>query len=392
MPKYDDDSEEEEEMDEDEVEEEKAPQHNYEELDENKFKKHEKIIWDAYVEARKEHLKEKEDDDHAEEDEDEHAEDDFDKEGFIEKLVEEKQYDENRVKMVITLGIYSGELNEFNERHGMGYAIYPNRDEYLGSFENNVKHGNNCKYFYFSQHHGEKTLLEQDVWIEKVKKEDESIQKLLGNAHEDGDHDYEKALSEAANEILKRKDCPKYLSKLRVMYVLKYGCYPFYEGSYYKDKKRTAQRPEFLEGLSDVEEPSNIQLQDVAIMKYKDGTIYKGQFYDNKKHGFGEIHYPNGDAYVGEWKFNLKHGKGEYYFAGNKSVYQQAIWENGQVKSGQWKMCDGVIYESNNFNNQLPWNSSGSFIFTTLDDKKTRVNGKFIENEWQPSQEIELTL
>jgi hypothetical protein len=81
--------------------------------------------------------------------------------------------------------------------------------------------------------------------------------------------------------------------------------------------------------------------------KYPDGSTYKGQFRDGKKHGHGYMMWPDGDdrtlsqggtisaKYNGEWRGDLKHGHGVYYYA------------NGNVFEGNWvdgKRCGKGIF------------------------------------------------
>ena len=193
MPRDVDDDEENNSETEEEV---KAPIYDYEEVDgETGFKKVDKMIWDLYINARATHQKEKEGE---EANEEEQGEDDFDKEGFIASTVESKQLDENRIKMVLRLGLYSGSVNEFNERHGSGRSIYSNFDEYKGGFEQNLKHGKDCHYIYYSHHKTQKTIPSVDLEIVKMK-EDEKVREIL---------------SKDLNDELKFTEASDYLSTL----------------------------------------------------------------------------------------------------------------------------------------------------------------------------------
>nr|CAG4708362.1 unnamed protein product [Naegleria fowleri] len=358
----------------------KQPEYNYDEIDEvSGFKKVDKMIWDLYMEARASHLKEKESEEA--ENKEETPEDDFDKEGFITSLVESKHLNDNRVKMVLRLALYKGEMNEFNERHGEGHAIYANQDQYKGGFQHNLKHGNRGLYIYYSLYPSAKSFLKEDVAIMKMK-DTEEVKQIFAKT----DKSEEETLKEASEYITTIEPFNRYIPH-RVFYVLKYGPYPFYEGPFCQDKKRTSMDQKYLVDNSS-EKPPNFVIDPQAVIKYKDGSMYIGQFLDSKKHGFGTMYYSNGDIYRGEWKNNLKHGVGDYYFAANKSSFHQSTWENGQIKSGQWRMPCGTVYQSNNFSKQTPFGSTGTFIFdsTTLkgEKKKIHVNGTFIEDEWQP--------
>ena len=92
---------------------------DYEEMDEiDLFKRWDKKIWDDYMNAKKQHFAEQEEDEGEEENNEEDVDefdedgkkiefdDGFDKEGFISQYVEEHPgIDENRVKYVVTLGV-----------------------------------------------------------------------------------------------------------------------------------------------------------------------------------------------------------------------------------------------------------------------------------------------
>ena len=56
---------------------------------------------------------------------------------------------------------------------------------------------------------------------------------------------------------------------------------------------------------------------------YKDGSIYIGDFINDKANGYGKYIFEDGEYYIGEWKNNLKHGKGIiYYKNGNICLHQ----------------------------------------------------------------------
>lgn len=56
-------------------------------------------------------------------------------------------------------------------------------------------------------------------------------------------------------------------------------------------------------------------------MTYPDGTVYNGEWEENKRHGQGVYTYKNGDFYDGSWKEGHKHGKGRYIFANKGIMY-----------------------------------------------------------------------
>lgn len=46
-------------------------------------------------------------------------------------------------------------------------------------------------------------------------------------------------------------------------------------------------------------------------MIYKDGSVYKGDWHNDKRAGKGEMTYSDGSVYTGEWKNDKKNGSGE---------------------------------------------------------------------------------
>ena len=58
------------------------------------------------------------------------------------------------------------------------------------------------------------------------------------------------------------------------------------------------------------------------------GDTYKGEFQENKRHGFGTNTFKNGEKYIGEFKNGFRGGFGSYYFT-NGEVYE-GYWRNDQ--------------------------------------------------------------
>ena len=58
-----------------------------------------------------------------------------------------------------------------------------------------------------------------------------------------------------------------------------------------------------------------------GTLKYADGTVYEGNFDNNKRHGRGRIRYASGEEYRGEWFNGFMTGYGTYNFQ-DGSVYE----------------------------------------------------------------------
>lgn len=68
-----------------------------------------------------------------------------------------------------------------------------------------------------------------------------------------------------------------------------------------------------------------------GIEKWKDGSEYRGEFYNGKKHGIGTYFWIDGSKYEGNWYNNSLHGYGIYHF-GNQRMYL-GEWRNN-MKEG----------------------------------------------------------
>jgi hypothetical protein len=89
-----------------------------------------------------------------------------------------------------------------------------------------------------------------------------------------------------------------------------------------------------------------------GIMKYDNGSVYSGQWYEGKMHGngsmqwedgsrycgnwvhgkregFGSYAWPRGDRYVGGWKDNRMYGKGTYRYRDGRTV--KGFWRDTTV-------------------------------------------------------------
>lgn len=75
-------------------------------------------------------------------------------------------------------------------------------------------------------------------------------------------------------------------------------------------------------------------------LQYSNGDIYEGNFEDNKAEDYGELHQKQGSVYKGMWKNDLKHGKGietwrdiaRYegdFFMGDKNGYGKLTFKDG---------------------------------------------------------------
>ena len=68
----------------------------------------------------------------------------------------------------------------------------------------------------------------------------------------------------------------------------------------------------------------------MGSLKYKDGSVFTGEFINGKGEGRGKCRYANGDVYEGGWKNHAPHGEGTMRFS--KGNIYAAIWDNGVPK------------------------------------------------------------
>eukprot|EP00906_Rhabdomonas_costata_P026231 RCo037376 len=296
---------------------------DYDELDlETGFKKIEHKIWTAFSAA----VLEKPEDEREEPDE------------WGEAFAAESNYDPARVKAVVTLGIYAGDRDEFNQRTGEGKAIYPNGDTYEGQYWEGKKNGKGM-YVYKSS-----PMSEVDKLISQLR---------FTMLHGETDADF---VTRAAKTVAVGTEIVKA--------ALEYGFFPCYRGDYVNNLRHGK-----------------------GVAKNKDGTVYKGDWKDNKRSGEGMFYYLNGDVFSGKWENGLKHGLGCYTFAGNKGHYT-GLWENGIFKEGQWAMSDGNIYEGKFDSKNRPCDSMGAIKFQAC---QLVQQGEYDKGKWSPTEVLILS-
>ena len=78
--------------------------------------------------------------------------------------------------------------------------------------------------------------------------------------------------------------------------------------------------------------------------KYKDGSVYAGDFVNGKPHGFGIIDFKSGDHYEGNWDAGKRHGEGAYTFS-DGSIYRGEFYKNKLQGQGILTYANGRIYD-----------------------------------------------
>jgi hypothetical protein len=65
-----------------------------------------------------------------------------------------------------------------------------------------------------------------------------------------------------------------------------------------------------------------------GIMTYEAGTIYEGEFVNDKYEGYGKYTWDDSDSYEGDWKDGERHGKG--IFRSGDGTVQYSMYDNGR--------------------------------------------------------------
>lgn len=82
----------------------------------------------------------------------------------------------------------------------------------------------------------------------------------------------------------------------------------------------------------------------IVAKSYVDGSRYKGQFFQGKRHGVGIYYYSNGDVYGGQWSNDLFDGYGFYIF--NSGERYEGELKNGKKHGkGKYYYINGSIYD-----------------------------------------------
>ena len=76
----------------------------------------------------------------------------------------------------------------------------------------------------------------------------------------------------------------------------------------------------------------------------KNNNLYEGEYYMDRKQGYGEFRWASGNVYKGNYKIDLRNGYGEMYWT-DGSIYK-GNWVNG-IQHGYGKMMfiDGTLNE-----------------------------------------------
>ena len=100
-------------------------------------------------------------------------------------------------------------------------------------------------------------------------------------------------------------------------------------------------------------------------------SVYKGQWFENKKHGIGEETFSDGSSYIGEYKNNQMEGQGSYTWA-DKTKYIGEFLHSMLHGQGLITWADSRTYK-------------GEFLFDKMhgNGRMTWPNGSYFEGEYK---------
>ena len=118
----------------------------------------------------------------------------------------------------------------------------------------------------------------------------------------------------------------------------------------------------------------NDKIHGKGKIKYRNDEVYEGEWEHGKMQGKGKSILPNGNVYEGDFVDGKQHGKGKYTFA-DGSVYD-GYYENGKMHGkGTFTYADGQVYEGD-------WEESKRHG----KGKAILANGEVYEGDWKDNK------
>jgi hypothetical protein len=122
-----------------------------------------------------------------------------------------------------------------------------------------------------------------------------------------------------------------------------------------------------------------IYLHHYGRPKNKDNTIcgarYEGEWKNDKQHGKGLEFWPDGSKFSGYYDSGLKHGKGRFEWS-EGSVYEGDFFKNNIQGQGEYIWSDGRVFKGSWKDNKMhgfgifQWSDGRKYEGEYLDDKK----------------------
>lgn len=112
-----------------------------------------------------------------------------------------------------------------------------------------------------------------------------------------------------------------------------------------------------------------------GIQIWDDGSMYQGQFHNNKAHYLGKLIHQDGDFYEGEWFEGKAQGKGMFVSHYDGSFYKGDWYQDKQHGKGEEHWKDGSKYIGDYF--FCKKTGKGKFIWSN----GSTYEGDFLDNE-----------
>ncbi len=124
-----------------------------------------------------------------------------------------------------------------------------------------------------------------------------------------------------------------------------------------------------------------------------EGTVYEGEWKNDRRNGHGKEILPNGDVFEGEWENDLRHGKGEIIYA-NRGKYE-GNWDHEKNSFGTMRYLNGNVYmgewlrEKANREGTMTYANKDVYIGNWKDNqrdgigKMTFINGNVYKGYWK---------
>ena len=157
--------------------------------------------------------------------------------------------------------------------------------------------------------------------------------------------------------------------KREIRGTMKYKNGSIYKGQWKNDKwhgkgiyrTQNYNNPNFI-GLLYEGEFNNDKIEGYGTGKYSSGDQYEGEWKNNKQYGRGILYYVGGGKYIGEWKYGKLDGEGIYYLK-NGERFEGKFMDNKYNGYGKYYYKNGDYLEGI-FKDDLP---SGDCILHKID-------------------------
>ncbi|KAI8894714.1 hypothetical protein BC833DRAFT_603866 [Globomyces pollinis-pini] len=266
---------------------------------------------------------------------------------------------------------YEGNINsETGQYDGLGSAVFYSNDKYTGDFHDGLLHGKG-KYEWSDGVIYEGDLKENKIsgegvyrWKNGMKYTGSLLNSLRhGFGHlqtnitntqfYDGEWENGSASGKGTCQLTSGKYIGEYKDSMRHgKGKMIYSSGNIYEGEWNNNRKVGFGKMTWTTTNEEYEgEWDNIphgqgtytwKLNRIRDHQFPCENMYKGNWVDGKRHGFGIFYYSDGSRYEGNWKENKKEGQG-VYISSNGRVYN-GIFINDKIKEGFEQFSNEIPY------------------------------------------------